>query len=186
LQPLVESRQQQLVKLMEQLSLQEAIMGGRITLGLRLSGQISRDVTDLHAALARLRAIDNRLYKFAAEVYLLGQLLHRHHELREAKYALPIARLEEKVRDAGNVLLERLKDIPYPLDRRYNSLKAYLETELEKPAAAAARSAVLARAQRLLDGVQGAHEKLNLLAAEYATIAEEAYQIERIRLVGTE
>ncbi len=186
LQPQLDERLRQLDKVVEQLSMQETIMGGRLTLGLRLSGQITRDINDVHTALTALRGLESRLYKFAEDVYLLEQLTQRHYQQREPKYALPLTRLEQKIKDAGNLLVERLKTIPYPLNRRYNSLKAYMEGVLRKHEHSGGNRAGLARAQTLLQSLYTTNEKLNLLAADFGTIAEEAYQIERIRLIATE
>jgi hypothetical protein len=186
LQPLLEERQQQLIKVVEQLSLQEGIMGGRLALGLRLSGQPGRIMENLHTALSRLRGIDTRLYKFSVDVYLLGQLLQRHYQMREAKYASPIARLEEKLGDAANVLLERLRTIPWSPDDRFNSLHGYVEPLLRKFERSTAKTAILDRAQTLLNAVHAANEKLNELAADYGTIAERSYRIKRIRLIREE
>jgi len=183
LQPLLEERQQQMLKVTEQLATQETIMGGRITLGLRLSGQAPSDIESLHKALHLGVGLEHRLYKLALDTFQLEQLLQRHTR-READYGLPIKRLEEKINDASLLLLERLKEIPYPLDPRYATLSAYVTTLLEKPQNQSSKSATLDRAQRLLNTLYGFNEALTRLAADCGTIAEEAYNIEPIKLIG--
>ncbi|MDB6062401.1 MAG: hypothetical protein JWM78_2504 [Verrucomicrobiaceae bacterium] len=190
LQPVLEERQQQLNAVMEKLALQETVMGGRITLGLRLSGQSEKDISDLHDAMRLIQDSGTRLYKLSLDAYQLENLLERH-RLREADYSAPIKRLEEKMRDATTLLLTRLNDIPCPLDARYRSLKIYVETALQKPSAHLStsvslnKSRVLQQTRRLLDVLYVINEKLSLLAADYGTIAEEAYRIEPIKLVTT-
>jgi hypothetical protein len=184
LQPLLEERQQQMAKLMEQLVTQETIMGGRITLGLRLSGQAARDAEDLHRALRLSSAIETRLYKLSLDVFQLEQLVQRHATLRDADYRIPIKRLEEKVNDASALLHERLKEIPYPLDVRYATLNDYVIILVEKSKSRASASIALDRARRLLQILYGFNEALARLAADSGTIAEEAYNIEPIKLIG--
>ena len=183
--PMLEDRQRQLNAIMEKLAQQEAVMGGRITLGLRLSGQAERDVEALHDALRLLHDTGARLYKLSLDIFQLEQLLQRQHELREADYSLPIKKLETKIADTCALVIVRLNDIPYPLDTRYRSLKSFVETVLEQPAPKH-KSPTLQRAQRMLDVLYRVNEKLSLQAADYGTIAEEAYRIEPIKLVGTE
>ena len=185
LAPLLEERQRQLGGIMEKLTQQEAVMGGRMTLGLRLSGQAQRDMQELHDALRLLHESGTRLHKLALDIFQLEQLLQRQHELREADYSLPIKKLETKIADACALLIVRLNDIPYPLDSRHRSLQSYVEAVLEQPAPKH-RSPTLQRAQRLLDVLYRVNEKLSLQAADYGTIAEEAYRIEPIRLIDTE
>lgn len=186
LAPVLETRQREMNKIMEQLSVQEAIMGGRITLGLRLAGQAEQEIEALYEALRRLHGIENRLYKLSLELYLLEQLLHRHYTLREAKYADTIARNEAKIRGASAVLLERMGHIPYPLDSRFASLKLYVEAELARSDTGASHNAVLVQTRTLLTSVWAANEKFARKVAEYGTIAEEAYNIERIKLIAPE
>ncbi len=181
--PVLEDRQKEIAAIAEKLLQQETVMGGRITLGLRLSGQDQRDVHDLHDALRLLHEIGTRLYKISLDCFQLDQLLQRHHELREADYSLPIKKLETKIDDASRLLIVRLNDIPYPLDTRHASLKSFVENTLAQ-LQTKSRSPILARAQRLLDVLYRVNEKLSRQAADYGTIAEEAYRIEPIRLVG--
>ena len=183
--PLLEDRQQALTVVMEKLSQQEAVMGGRITLGLRLSGQSEREVHELHDALRLLHDIGTRLYKLSLDCFQLEQLLQRQYQLREADYSLPVKKLETKIDDACTLLIVRLNDIPYPLDSRHSSLKSFVESILAQPATRQ-RSPILQRAQRLLDALYRVNEKLSRQAAEYGTIAEEAYRIEPIKLIGRE
>jgi hypothetical protein len=185
LQALLEERQQHLAIVADKLAMQETVMGGRITLGLRLCGQAEHDVINLHDALRLIHDIAARLQKLQLDVYQLEQLLPRHYQQREADYALPIKRLEEKIHDASLLLLVRLGDIPCPLDTRHGSLRSYVEAALEKPLSNAGKSATAQRARRLLDILFAINEKLSLLAADYGTIAEEAYRIEPIKLVAT-
>ncbi len=197
LQPLIEERQQQIAKIVEQLTTQETIMGGRIGLGLRLSGQAQRDAEDLHNALLRSSVIENRLYKLSLDVYLLEQLVQRHHQQREADYSAPLKRLEDKISESSALLHERLKEIPYPLDPRYATLNEYATTSLEKLQGeklrteksprrrSASASAVLDRAQHLLRLLYEFNEALARRVADCGTIAEEAYQIEAIKLIET-
>jgi hypothetical protein len=185
LQPLQEDRQMQLSVISEKLALQEAVMGGRITLGLRLCGQSEFDITNLHDTLRLINDSGTRLQKLALDVYQLEQLLPRHYKQREADYSAPIKRLEEKIRDTCTLLLVRLSDIPCPLDTRHHSLKSYVEATLDQPFGGESKSPVGQRARRLLDILFTVNEKLSLLAADYGTIAEEAYRIEPIKLVGT-
>lgn len=186
LQPQLDDRQRQLAKVTEQLALQEAVMGGRLTLGLRLSGQAERDIQELHDALRLLHDIGARLYKFALDTHLLQQLVQRHHNLREADYSAAIKRLEQKLHDAGVLLQVRLNDIPYPLDPRYRSLKDCVERVLQQHHREdeATASPALAQAQRLVTALQAINDRLSLQAAEFGTIAEEAYRIEPIKLVA--
>jgi hypothetical protein len=185
LQPILEDRQLQLAAISDKLAMQEAVMGGRITLGLRLCGQAERDINDLHDALRLINDSGARLQKLSLDVYQLEQLLPRHFKQREADYSAPIKRLEEKIRDASTLLLVRLSDIPCPLDSRYHSLKNYVEAALESADRTDSKSPTLQHARRLLDVLFRVNEKLSLLAAEYGTIAEEAYRIEPIKLVAT-
>ena len=185
LQPLLDDCQQQLAIVMDKLALQETVMGGRITLGLRLSGQSESDIDDLHNALRLLNDSGARLYKLSLDVYQLEQLLQRQYRQREADYSSAIKRLEEKIGDAGNVLLARLNEIPCPLNARHRSLKTYVEAALQQPSKSTDKSPVLQRTRRMLDVLYAANEKLSLLAADYGTIAEEAYRIEPIKLVVT-
>jgi hypothetical protein len=183
LQPLLEERQQQMLKVMEQLATQETIMGGRIALGLRLSGQAPTDAESLHKALQLSVGLENRLYKLGLDVSLLEQLL-RHHSQREADYKLPIKRLEEKIHDATLLILERLKEIPYPLDARYPKLSDYVAVLQEKSPRSVSSATVLERAQHLLHALYGFNEALTRLTADCGTVAEEAYNIEPIKLIG--
>lgn len=180
--PVLEDRQREIAAITEKLAQQEAVMGGRITLGLRLSGQSEREVQDLHDALRLLYDAGARLYKLSLDCFQLEQLLQRHYQLREADYSLPIKKLETKINDTCALLIVRLNDIPYPLDRRHRSLKSFVETVLAQPAIKQ-RSPILQRAQRLLDVLYRVNEKLSRQAADYGTIAEEAYRIEPIRLL---
>lgn len=185
LQALLDERQQHLAILADKLAMQETVMGGRITLGLRLCGQAEHDVVKLHDTLRLINDIAARLQKLQLDVYQLEQLLPRHYQQREADYALPIKRLEEKIADASLLLLVRLGDIPCPLDTRHESLRSYVEAALDKPVSGSSESATATRARRLLDIIFAINDKLSLLAADYGTIAEEAYRIEPIKLVAT-
>jgi hypothetical protein len=109
--------------------------------------------------------------------------LQRQYQLREADYSLPIKKLETKINDASTLLIVRLNDIPYPLDQRHRSLKSFVEAALAPPSAQP-RSPILQRAQRLLDVLYHVNEKLSRQAADYGTIAEEAYRIEPIKLIS--
>lgn len=182
--PLLDERQQDIAAIIEKLTQQEAVMGGRITLGMRLSGQAEREVAELHDALRLLHDIGSRLYKLALDCFQLEQLLQRHHQLREADYTLPIKKLETKIDETCTLLIVRLNDIPYPLDNRHRSLKSFVETILAQPATKQ-RSPILQRAQRLLEALYRVNEKLARQAADYGTIAEEAYRIEPIRLINS-
>lgn len=179
LQPVLEERQQQLDAIAEKLALQETVMGGRITLGLRLCGQSANEVGNLHDALRLLHDSQGRLHKLALDIYQFEQLSERQ-RLREADYSLPLKRLEEKLADAAKLLLGRLAAIPCPFDARHRSLQGYVEALLQT----AAPSTALHRAVKLRDTLYAVNEKLALLAADFGTIAEEAYRIEPIRLVA--
>lgn len=180
--PVLEDRQQELAAVMEKLLQQETVMGGRITLGLRLSGQDQREVHELHDALRMLHDIGARVYKISLDCFQLEQLLHRQHQLKEADYNLQIKKLETKIDDACRLLIVRLNDIPYPLDSRHRSLKSFVEIMLAQTSAKSL-SPILQRAQRLIDVLYHVNEKFSRQAADYGTIAEEAYRIEPIRLV---
>jgi hypothetical protein len=80
--------------------------------------------------------------------------------------------------------LERLKEIPYPLDPRHATLSTYVAAVLEKSQNQPGKSAALDRAQRLLHILYDFNEALTRVAADYGTIAEEAYNIESIKLAG--
>src|SRR5262249_3933852 len=121
----------------------------------------------------------------ALDCYQLEQLLQRHHELREADYSFPIKKLETKINDEYMLLIVRLGDIPYPLDSRHLSLKSFVENILSQPIDHK-YSLILQRAKRLIDILYRVNEKLSRQAADYGTIAEEAYRIEPIKLVGNE
>jgi hypothetical protein len=167
---------------MEKLLQQETVMGGRISLGLRLSGQDQREVHQLHDALRMLHEIGSRLYKISLDCFQLEQLLERHHRSREADYSMPIKKLETKIEDACALLIVRLDDIPHPLDSRHRSLKSFVDIALAH-IRGDTRSPILERAQRLLDVLYRVNERLSRQAADFGTIAEEAYRIEPIRLV---
>lgn len=184
LAPVLESRQRDLTAVMEKLSHQETVMGGRITLGLRLSGQDPREVHQLHDALRMLHDIGARLYKISLDCFQLEQLLQRQHQLREADYSLPIKKLETKIDDACTLLVVRLNDIPYSLDSRHHSLKSFVGAMLAQ-SHGKSLSPILQRAQRLLDIIFHVNEKLSRQAADFGAIAEEAYRIEPIRLINT-
>lgn len=185
LAPILEERQRDLAAVMEKLAQQEAVMGGRITLGLRLSGQDKRDVQTLHDALRLLHDVGARLHKLSLDCFQLEQLLQRQYQLREAVYSLPIKKLETRIDDTSALLIARLNDIPYPLSHLHGSLKSYVEASLAQPAEKH-RSPILQRAQRLLDILYRVNEKLSRQAADYGTIAEEAYRIEPIRLISND
>jgi hypothetical protein len=185
LAPVLDERQKDIASIVEKLSQQEIVMGGRITLGLRLSGQAEREVHELHDALRLLHDIGARLYKLTLDCYQLEQLLQRHYELHEADYSLPIKKLEIKINDACMLLIVRLGDIPYPLDSRHLSLKSFVEVILSQPIDEKL-SPILQRAKRLIDILHRVNEKLSRQAADYGAIAEEAYRIEPIKLVGNE
>ena len=183
LQPILEEKQQLLTKVLEQLSMQETVMGGRITLGFRLCGQAERDVELLHDALRLLHDCGARLDKLALDAYQLEQLLGRHYRQREADYSAAIKRLEQKIDDTLMLLLARLSSITDPLDPAHHPLKYRLDAELLK--IAEGKDAILQRARCTLDTLYGLNEKLSLLAADYGTTAEEAYRIEPIKLIKT-
>ncbi len=182
LAPILEERQQEIAAVAEKLVQQETVMGGRITLGLRLSGQAEREVRALHDAMRLLCDIGSRLDKLSLDCFQVEQLLRRQHQLREADYTQPIKRLETKIDDACNVLMARLQDIPYPLDGHHRTLKDFVEKALTQ-SHANQRSPTLQRAQRMIDAIHLFNEKLSRQAADYGTTAEEAYRIEAIRLI---
>lgn len=189
LQPLIEQKQFELAKIAEQLATQESIMGGRIALGLKLFGQDSADAESLQRCLNFLGEQEKSLYRLEQDATLLEQLLERQ---QQRGYTDAIARLCDKVLDATLRLLDKLKDAPTPPDRRYSPLHAFFEGregENSTDNTAAARrnqhaAAVAARARSVLEGFYTLNEKLSLLAAEQASSVEEAYKIERIRLVN--
>lgn len=185
LQPLIDDRQQQMAKIMEQLAVQETVMGGRISLGLRLCGAAPRDAEQLHRALALTSGLDSRLYKLSLDVCKLEYLVQRHYLQREAHFSAPIKKLEEKIDDACALLRERLKEIPYPLDARYATLESYASAQQAgSPLEADSKSATLARAKSLLQILYVFNEALAGTAANFGSVAEEAYSIESIRLVA--
>lgn len=194
LAPLIEQRQRDIAKIVEQLGTQESIMGGRIALGLKLFGQDGSTTEALHRTLHFLGEQEKMLYRLEQETTLLEQLLQRQRQLKERGYDDTIARLSEKVRDTTLRLLDKLKGAPNPPDRRYSPLRAFFENKQLKnknfeSSAIKDRvngSAAVARARSVLDGFYTLNEKLSLLAAEQASSVEEAYKIERIRLVNAE
>lgn len=183
LAPLLESKQRQLDQVTAQLALQETLMGGRIALGLRLCGQAAEDVADLHEALAGLQPLGPRLYRFALDVHQLEQLSQRSRAGSGAALRLAVAGLEQRIADAGASLLQRLNGIPFPPERRRGSLGKYLEQRLRR-SQEHDPGGPLERARALLQGIEAANERLTLLAADYGSSAEDAYKIERIRLIA--
>lgn len=184
LQPILEEKQELLNKVVEQLSQQEAVMGGRITLGLRLCGQAERDVELLHDALRMLRECGARLDKISLDAYQLEQLLHRHHRQREANYSAAITRLEQKIEDTLMLLMTRLSSIANPLDKEHRPLKYHLDTALNKTGNNE-KFETLRKARCALDTLYALNERLSTIAADYGTIAEEAYRIDSIKLINT-
>lgn len=180
LQPLIEECQARLARVMEQLATQETIMGGRISLALRLCGESQRDAERLHRALLLFGGLDSRLYRLALDVHQLEQLVQLHYDQRDARYALPIRRLEEKIDGACLLLHERLKEIPWPLDTRHATVADFIAAQAS---CGHGRSAALDRAAQLLQQLRRCNEALSRSAAGFGTIAEEAYGIERIRLL---
>lgn len=185
LQPLLEEHQRQLAKVVEQLSVQETIMGGRIGLGLRLCGGARRDIERLQRALALASQLEPRLYRLALDAHVLEQLARRRDEQRETCYAAAIRRLEEKIDDATALLGERLKEIPYPADARYRTVADFINARLPERANDADRSTTLQRTRILLASLYALNESLSAGAANFGTTAEEAYSIESIRLVAS-
>jgi hypothetical protein len=185
LQPLLGEHQQQLAKVVEQLTIQETIMGGRIGLGLRLCGGARRDIERLQHALALSSQLEPRLYRLALDAHLLEQLVRRRDEQRETCYAAAIRRLEEKIDDATMLLGERLKEMPYPIDMRYRTVADFIKARLPAHGGNADRSNTLERTRTLLASLHALNESLSASAANFGTIAEEAYSIESIRLVAS-
>lgn len=181
LTPIIEQRQQELSKLVEQLATQESIMGGRIALGLKLFGQGSSETENLHRALDFLGRQEKALYRLEQDTWLLEQLLERQQTLREQGHADAIGRLADKVQDAAMRLLVRLDDAPAPPDRRYAPMRVFVEEAIAGTEDHAA--AVAQRARSILSGYYTLNEKLSMLAAEQASSVEDAYKIERIRLL---
>jgi hypothetical protein len=184
LAPVIEQRQQELGKIVEQLATQESIMGGRIALGLKLFGQGSSEAESLHRALDFLGRQERALYRLEQDAWLLEQLLERQQTLREQGHADAIARLADKVQDAAMRLLAKLDDAPAPPDRRYAPMRAFVEEAIDRAEDHAA--AVARRARSILNGYYTLNEKLSMLAAEQASSVEDAYRIERIRLIQPE
>ncbi|MET0379274.1 MAG: hypothetical protein ABW049_09820 [Spongiibacteraceae bacterium] len=189
LTPLIEQRQRDIAKITEQLGTQESIMGGRIALGLKLFGQDGAGTEALHRTLHFLGEQEKVLYRQEQDTTLLEQLIQRQRQLKERGYTDAIARLTEKVRDTTLRLLDKLKDAPSPPDRRYAPLRDFFddkEMEYRVDRSSSAAASVAARARSVLDAFYTLNEKLSLLAAEQASSVEEAYKIERIRLVNAE
>lgn len=184
LQPQLEEHQRQMAKVVEQLTTQETIMGGRIGLGLRLCGGARRDIERLQRALALASQLEPRLYRLGLDAHVLEQLIKRRDEQRENCYAIAIRRLEEKIDDATALLHERLRDMPYLADPRYPTVADFIKARLPERGADTDRSATLERTQTLLRSLYALNESLSASAANFGTIAEEAYSIESIRLVG--
>lgn len=184
LTPVLEDRQREIGIVTDKLLQQEVVMGGRITLGLRLSGQDEREVVELHDTLRMLHDIGARLHKLSLDCIQLEQLLQRQ-QMREADYTLPIKKIETKINDASTLLIMRLSDIPYPLEGRHHSMKSFVESALSQPAAKH-HSPTLQRVLRLIDILYHVNEKLSRQAADYGAIAEEAYRIEPIRLIPSD
>ena len=159
-------------------------MGGRITLGLRLCGQAEQDVELLHDALRMLRECGARLDKISLDAYQLEQLLHRHYRQREANYSAAITRLEQRIEDTLMLLLTRLSSIANPLDPEHRPLKYHLDVALNKTDNNQ-KSETLHKARCALDTLYALNERLSTIAADYGTIAEEAYRIDSIKLLTT-
>lgn len=176
----LELRQQQLQHIMDNLAAQEAIMGGRIALGLRLCGQ---EFGDLHQTLVNLQPLGARLHKLELDTALLEQLLHRLQTLRERRHAQAIAHLENKIDEALAQCQLRLEKIPHPFNSRHRSLNSALQVTL-KPDQSGASTAI--RARVLLRAMRAINERLAQHAADYGATAEEAYKIERIKLITPE
>ena len=171
----LEQRQQQLRKIMDQLAAQEAIMGGRIALGLRLCGQES----DLHQALTALQSLDARLHKLELDAALLEQLTRR----PERRYARTVAHLESKVDETLGLLWQRLEKMAHPFAGRHRSLKDAIQTA---PGFDQSGTRAATRARALLQALRTINERLAQRAAAYGATAEEAYRIERIKLLTPE
>jgi hypothetical protein len=184
LQPLLEERQQQLAKVVEQLTTQETIMGGRIGLGLRLCGGARRDIERLRRALALASGLEPRLYRLSVDAHVLEQLVQRRDEQRETCYAAAIRRLEEKIDDATTLLCERLKDMPHLADARYPTVADFIAARLGDRRTDPDVSTTLERSRVLLQSLHALNESLSASAANFGTTAEEAYSIESIRLVA--
>src|SRR5690606_36934754 len=80
LAPLIEQRQRDIARIVEQLGTQESIMGGRIALGLKLFGQDGAESEALHRALHFLGEQEKALYRLEQDTALLEQLLLRRRE----------------------------------------------------------------------------------------------------------
>jgi len=188
LTPIIEQRQREIGKILDQLTTQESIMGGRIAVGLKLFSQDSAETESLHRTLHFLGDQEKSWYRLEQDATLLEHLLQRQQQLHERGYTEAIARLVEKVEDAALRLLDKLKDAPNPPDRRYSPLRAYfdnIESENHSKVRSDRALAAALRARSILEGFYTLNEKLSLLAAEQASSVEEAYKIERIRLVTT-
>jgi hypothetical protein len=190
LTPLIEKCQREIAKVIDQLGTQESIMGGRIALGLKLFGQDGAATESLHRTLHFLGEQEKALYRLEQDTTLLENLLQHQRQTKASGYADALARLTEKVGDASVRLLDKLTHAPSPPDRRYAPLRDFFDdhvlaaNNVAQPRQRAAATA--ARARSVLDGFYVLNEKLSLLAAEQASSVEEAYKIERIRLVNAE
>jgi len=176
LRPLLESRQQQLTKIMEQLAVQESIMGGRIALGLRLSGRAPEDIEGMQHALSCLFALGPRLHRFRQDSWLLAQL-HERRQRRERGYNDQIAHLETQIASAAQSIREKLGGVSFPVGHHGKNDRRFTTQILGQAVTP------LQHAEALLEGTGTMHRKLALLVADCGTTAEEAYRIERIRLV---
>ncbi len=176
---LIEQKQGEIDKLNEQLALQESIMGGRLALGLRLSGQADEEIDALRAGLDFFSELLERVLRLHGDAELLAGLAAR----PLTSDARPVLqRLRERVAENSDRLLRRLEQAP-----------PFPEQHVETPARRVRRrlpatgdtgdSAIAQRALTLCSACRDLHVELSKLAAEWASGSEESYAIETIRRV---
>lgn len=153
-------------------------MGGRLALGLRLSGQADDAIAALRTGLDFFTALLARTERLHDDAELLAALAQR--PLPTAARPL-LTRLRERVGDATEGLLRRLEQAP-PFPEQHVETPAR-RARRRLPAISGDDSAVAARALALCAACRDLHLELSLLAAEWASGSEESYAIEGIRRV---
>ncbi len=171
---LIEAKQIELDKQHEQLALQESIMGGRLALGLRLSGQADDEVAALRDGLAFFTELLERVARLQGDAALLAELTR--HSL-ESDTQPVLQRLRERVTEASGRLLRRLEQAP-PFPERHTETAAL---RVRRRLQADERGDIPQQALALCAACRDLHVELSQLAADWASGAEESYAIETIR-----
>jgi hypothetical protein len=172
---LIAAKQAELDKQHEQLALQESIMGGRLALGLRLSGQAGDEIGALRDGLAFFTELLERVARLEGDAALLDGLLRR--PLPTAAQPV-LQRLRERMAEATGRLLRRLEQAP-PFPERHTEPAA--QRAQRRLSSEVGERAIAARASTLCAICRDLHVELSQLAADWASGAEESYGIETIR-----